>query len=192
MPRRTRRTAGTNTKLARWTRCCTPLSHILLAIHITIPLQVCKGILGAPKLGTAACVAIHTTNDNWLYVSFPSADFCCKCTQNIGAVRSDWLIDGGANYTGRVAQDANGAPFGSRVQQADGWLKMGASDNHYYATVDEQQRPVRYMEHKNSKLKQWDFVLDTFSCQNWTVPPAALFAPPANCERRCWSAMCSL
>jgi len=153
--------------------------------------EVCRGILGAPRLGTAACVAVHSTNDNWLYISFPSAGFCCKCTRNVGAVRSDWLIDGGAKYTGRVAKDSNGAPFGSGIQQADGWLKMGASDNHYYATADEQERPVRYMEHKNGKLKQWDFVLDTFSCQNWTTPPAALFAPPSNCERRCVSAMCS-
>ena len=41
--------------------------------------------------------------------------------------------------------------------EVDEWLKQGASDNHYYATTDATQAPVRYMEHKNGKLKQWDF-----------------------------------
>eukprot|EP00947_MAST-08B_sp_MAST-8B-sp1_P002075 g2075.t1 len=159
--------------------------------------EVCKGVIGAPSLGRP-CTVIHTTNANWMYLSWPQDNFCCKCTQKIGAVRSDWLRDGGATYSGRTSKDADNKAFGpdSAAATADGWLKMGASDNHYYCTPDAAQRPVRYMEHKNGKLKQWDFLGSTFNDTSsaWAKsgPPAALFAPPPSCEKRCVSFACSL
>ena len=97
---------------------------------------------------------LHSTHDNWVYVQYPVQGFCCQCTQNIGAVRYDWARD--ASYEGRVAVDAYKADFPPGVSEADGWLKYGASDNHFYCTTDGTQRPIRYMEHKNGKLKQWD------------------------------------
>ena len=156
--------------------------------------EVCGGILGATSFVGEPCSVIHSTNDNWLYIQYPTEDFCCKCSQNIGAVRSDWLTDS-ANYTGRVTVDDNGAEFGSGVAIADGWLKYGASDNHYYVdAANDMQRPVRYMEHKNDALKQWDFILATYESREnewFSGAPPDLFAPPADCDSNCRSTMCS-
>ena len=101
---------------------------------------------------------------------------CCKCTQHIGAVRSDWLQDGGASYAG---------PTSVGNTAVDEFVKQGASDNHYYATRDAAQKPVRYMEHKNGKLKQWDF-------SDWqpVAPPRSVFVPPPGCDTLCSAAIC--
>mmetsp|Transcript_1462 Transcript_1462/g.3968 ORF Transcript_1462/g.3968 Transcript_1462/m.3968 type:complete len:237 (-) Transcript_1462:58-768(-) len=150
--------------------------------------EVCKGITGSPGLGSP-CTVVHAS-DSWLYIAYPDADFCCKCTQVIGAVRSDWLRDGGATYVGRVTKDVDGNPF--LVDEADGWLKYGASDNYYYATPDAAQQPVRYMEHKNGVLKEWTFFLDTWVEQpSWLEDVPDLLAPPPNCQTRCVSDVCS-
>jgi hypothetical protein len=98
--------------------------------------------------------------------------------------------------TPRVAVDDNGAQFGGgAVALADGWLKYGASNNHYYVDAsDAEQRSTRYMEHKNDMLKQWDFVPETWHSreEEWEgSPPPELFAPPADCDDRCVSLMCS-
>lgn len=89
------------------------------------------------------------------------------------AVRSDWVQNGGASYVG---------PTTVRGIAVDEWLKQGASDNHYYATADAKQLPVRYMEHKNGKLKQWDFDLTTYTA---TSQPKTLFVKPDGCTTRC-------
>ena len=138
--------------------------------------EVCNGI---KKDTTQKCTTIHAT-DGWMYMLFPDSAYCCKCTNKIGPVRTDWLQDGGANYVGRTNVDD---------VAVDEWLKKGASDNHYYATPDVQQAPVRYMEHKNGLLKQWDFKMDTFV--NESVA-RSIFSPPENCQRRCIAAICFL
>ena len=90
-------------------------------------------------------------------------------------VRSDWLFED-SSYVGRTTLG---------VASVDEWLKQGASDNHYYATTDGEQRPVRYMEHKNGKLKQWDF-------DSWSAGTAggASLDPPAGCDSPCLSMIC--
>ena len=51
--------------------------------------EVCNSI----KSGSSEpCTAIHAS-DGWLYVAFPNSGSCCKCSQHIGPVRSDWLQD---------------------------------------------------------------------------------------------------
>lgn len=73
------------------------------------------------------------------------------------------------------------------LSQAYHWLKYGASDNHYYSTVDKDQLPIRYMEHKNEKLKQWDFDLFTYQRHpEWksdNIP--AYFNIPTGCITPC-------
>ena len=93
-------------------------------------------------------------------------------------MRSDWLQNGGASYAG---------PTSVGDTAVDEFVKQGASDNHYYATRDAAQQPVRYMEHKNGKLKQWDFHLDTYKVGD---PGQGHFAPPAGCNKRCLASFC--
>ena len=85
-----------------------------------------------------------------------SGDMCCKCTDTIGAVKRDWMANGGGTYRGRVTSDVNGMNFDNEgVYAADAFLKGGASDNWYYVTSENQhlQKPVRFTEHWNGKLK---------------------------------------
>ena len=138
--------------------------------------EVCNGI---KKDATEPCTTTHAT-DGWMYVSFPQSSSCCKCTQKIGPVRSDWLQDGGASYVGRV--NVSGVVTNE-------FLKSGASDNHYYSTPSS-DLPVRYMEHKNGMIKQWDF--DMSSYKKETSIDMDLFAPPKNCEKRCFVPICLL
>lgn len=147
--------------------------------------EVCKGIEGAPALG-ARCSVLHGV-DNWMIINYPDDSFCCKCTQNIGAVRYDWLRTGLSKYEGRVEVDGNGEPFPGG-HEADAWFEQGASGNHYYATSDNKQAPIRYMEFKNNKLKQWDFLEDTYRVrydwmENDVLP--SVFQAPNNCDTRC-------
>ena len=138
--------------------------------------EVCNSIKSGSN---EPCTAIHAS-DGWLYVAFPNSGSCCKCSQHIGPVRSDWLQDGGASYQGSSEV---------RGYKVDEWLKQGASDNHYYCTSDAAQKPVRYMEHKNNMLKQWDFDLSTYIAG--PIPEAdSFFSPPASCTSRCRVAMC--
>jgi hypothetical protein len=100
--------------------------------------EVCRQVRGK----TGKCNVIHAY-DKYIYIEFPSDNFCCKCGQSPGAVRTDWLNADSA-YKGQST--VNGV-------KVDEWLKQGASDNHYYASADDEQLPVRYMEHKNGKVR---------------------------------------
>eukprot|EP00755_Sulcionema_specki_P013390 Sspe_Gene.53855::Locus_29744_Transcript_1_1_Confidence_1.000_Length_2085::g.53855::m.53855 len=132
-------------------------------------------VCGSKRYGKACTVVM--ASDGWTYLA--SGGECCKCSKGfLGAVRSDWLADGG-HYVG------NTTVRGYAVQE---WFKQGASDNHYYFTQPH-DLPVRYMEHKNGKLKQWDFDLTTYS----TAPlPDTLFQQPSGCTARCTDAACLL
>ena len=136
--------------------------------------EVCHGI---KHTVIEPCSTIHAT-DGWMYIAFPTLSSCCKCTQNIGPVRSDWLQDGGGSYVG--------------IDNVDGfvvneWLKQGASDNHYYQQ-NGSAMPVRYMEHKNGLIKQWDFNTTTYK----KGAEMEVFAPPPSCQNRCLAAICLL
>ena len=153
----------------------------------------CKGIEGAPELGER-CTILHSI-DNWMVISYPDYEFCCKCTQNIGAVRYDWLRNSLSKYEGTVKSDVNGEPFPTGVDEADTWFEQGMSDNHYYVTTDKAQTPVRYLEHKNDKLKQWDFIAETYNIRDdWTASDElpSIFALPDNCSDRCKAWFCRI
>lgn len=136
---------------------------------------MCAGVKGQP-LGQP-CTVINALNGH-SYLSWPDSGACCLCADT-WTIRADWLQDGGTTYTGRSTQ------FG---QTADGWLKYGASANHYYATADGLQAPIAYREAKNGKLKQWQFL-------SWApgVQPDSLFAPPSGAcaDTPCGSFACS-
>ena len=153
--------------------CAPCLTHHPASLRL-----VCNGIHANTD---RPCTTIHAT-DGWMYMDFPAtatdAASCCKCSQHIGAVRSDWLQDGGGSYAG---------PTTVGGQAVDEFLKQGASDNHYYCSTDAAQKPVRYLEHKNGKLKQWDFDLATYQVGD---PGADKFAPPADCTTRCHASLC--
>ena len=86
-------------------------------------------------------------------------------------IRPDWLARSNATYIGRTK-------IGER--DADEWLAYGASDNHYYASADDAREPIRYMEHKNGKLKQWDFL-----AWEGRPSPKETFDPPPHCDASC-------
>jgi len=105
-----------------------------------------------------------------LYVFTANNAKCCACKMagGFGAIRTDWL--NGGSYVGQTTV---------RGYVTDEWFKQGASDNHYYAVSGAApNRPVRFMEHKDGLLKQWDF--DT---ENWNPAPQpqSLFVPPTPC-----------
>ena len=135
--------------------------------------EVCHAILSS----TDPCTTIFS--NSMAFIMTGPSQTCCSCSLvgGTGAVRSDWLK--GAAYQGPTT--VNG-------YQTNEWLKQGASDNHYYATADSKMAPVRFMEHKNGMLKQWDF--DT---AEWAPGPqnVSIFTPPSSCPR-CRSGMCGL
>eukprot|EP01064_Diplonema_japonicum_P012761 TRINITY_DN2012_c1_g1_i2.p1 TRINITY_DN2012_c1_g1~~TRINITY_DN2012_c1_g1_i2.p1 ORF type:complete len:387 (+),score=112.28 TRINITY_DN2012_c1_g1_i2:65-1162(+) len=129
--------------------------------------EVCRGATPTLK----PCTVIFATN-GFTYVQ--SESICCiRNRGSWGAVKSNWLQNGGGTYVGRTTV---------RGYTVDEWFKQGASDNHYYAMANDFRTPVRYMEHKNGKLKQWDFNVPT-----WKPGPQAssLFTPPENCDKSC-------
>lgn len=133
------------------------------------------------RLPYAACTVLNA-HDGRLYMIYPDATpsdtSCCFCNSTTDSflIRSDWLQRGSnTSYLGRSSI------AGVIV---DGWLKWGAFDNHYYATADATQAPVRFKEHKHGQLKQWDF-------EDWApVASADLFEPPSGCTTICAATLC--
>lgn len=135
--------------------------------------EVCAGFALHP-LGEP-CTVLNSLDGN-MYILFPNdKNFCCRCMNSL-TLRSDWLRTDNTTYQGQ--NNVNG-------QSVDEWLLYGASDNHYYATVNDAQEPVRFMEHKNGKLKQWDFI--SYLAEQ---PPQTLFKTPNNCQNKCQSKVC--
>jgi len=94
----------------------------------------------------------------------------------------DWLARSNTSYMGQSM--ING-------QRVDEWLATTTMDNHWFASADNQQRAVRFMEHKSADgrpkaLKQWDF-------QAWSddKPEPAVFKPPPGCTTPCKGVMCA-
>jgi hypothetical protein len=50
-------------------------------------------LLANPPFGiNSSCIATFAT-DGWSYIEYPEHNWCCKCGNTFGAVRSDWLAD---------------------------------------------------------------------------------------------------
>ena len=134
--------------------------------------EVCR----SGKITQGTPCAVIFANNGRAYLN--STEKCCKLggiLEHYGAVRSTWLYTE-SKYIGNTT--VNGVVV-------DEWFKQGSSDNHYYVTPDQYQRPVRYMEHKNNILKQWDFNLETYKTEN--LVDASFFDPPtgAGCDTLC-------
>ena len=133
--------------------------------------EVCAlaGIVGDP------CTVLNAADGN-LYLSGAASCCICKAQWAPFTIKPDWLARSNATYIGRSSISG---------QRADGWLAYGASDNHYYATTDPSRMPIRFMEHKNGKLKEWDI-------SGWTpgAPPTDKFSTPPNCNTLCPASIC--
>ena len=137
--------------------------------------EICVHIAGV-KYGQPCNVIF--SSDGWSYISSPESG-CCKCSKGkMGAIRSDWLRDGTAKALGNTT-------INGRVVKE--WFKQGAFDNHYYTLPNAAQTPVRFMEHKNGILKQWDFLVDTYAPG---PQPSLLFQKPENCDSMCRNPYC--
>tara|TARA_B110001452_G_scaffold241967_1_gene224468 strand:+ start:1600 stop:2286 length:687 start_codon:yes stop_codon:yes gene_type:complete len=143
--------------------------------------EMCEGQF----IGVASyqpCNITHAT-DGWSYVEIDGG--CCQCSR-LGIVKSDWL-EHGANppvYLGRRV--INGV-------NASGWQEAGisASDNTYFAAAGlsaTPDAPVQFYEHKQVKLKTWDFDLRTYE-RSPTFAPGR-FDPPAGCNTKCRGSIC--
>uniref|UniRef100_A0A7S3LTX6 Uncharacterized protein n=1 Tax=Palpitomonas bilix TaxID=652834 RepID=A0A7S3LTX6_9EUKA len=130
------------------------------------------------------CVVLYAT-DGWSYINFPSeTDACCKCENSFGAVRGDWLQNGGTTYSGQTTLDDT---------TVDHWVKSGNQVNNYYCTSDDSHLPVRYYEMwKPGEPKEWDFDLTTFSSGSSAFSSSLLSPPPSSssCSDLCTSSVC--
>ena len=118
--------------------------------------------------GGLPCVATFA-NDGWGYISYPTKNFCCKCTKSFGAINYNWLKDN-STYEGITTIDGKSVTH---------WTKQGLYLNHYYSTVDK-QLPVYFHEIKKGNPKDWIFHLDTYS--TGPIDPAKL---GPQCSTRC-------
>jgi len=114
---------------------------------------------------------VLSASDGQLYISSPSS--CCRCVADWAPLTMlpDWISRNNGTYIGRSTQEG---------VEADGWLVYGKSDNHYYTTADAAQKMLKFSEHKNGELKQWD-ILE----YSGDTPPADKFKPPSNCGTLC-------
>ena len=107
--------------------------------------------------------------DGWFYITYPSHNFCCKCSKSFGSITYDWLKDN-STYVGIETVEGRSVTH---------WTKQGLYLNHYYSTVDK-QLPVRFFEIKKGNPKSWTFDLNTYN--SGAIDPS-LFAPP--CSNLC-------
>jgi hypothetical protein len=129
-------------------------------------IDVCKVV----DIVDTPCTVL-SASDGKLYIS--TATSCCQCEAYWAplTILPDWISRNNGTYIGRSIQEG---------QEADGWLVYGASDNHYYTTIDSEQKMLKFSEHKNGQLKQWDIL--QYSGER---PPADKFAAPPDCSARC-------
>jgi hypothetical protein len=129
-------------------------------------IDVCKVV----NIVDEPCTAL-SASDGKFYIF--SASSCCQCVASWAPLTMlpDWISRNNGTYIGRSTQEG---------VEADGWLVYGASDNHYYTTTDSEQKMLKFSEHKNGKLKQWDVFH-----HSQETPPASKFSPPPNCNTRC-------
>ena len=96
-------------------------------------------------LPNSSCTILNA-RDGRLYMIFPATPAsCCRCESQRDSfvIKSEWLHSN-ATYLGRSI-------VAGRL--TDGWLKWGAFDNHYFATADAIQAPVRFEEHKHGQAR---------------------------------------
>jgi hypothetical protein len=116
------------------------------------------------------CDVIFAT-DGWSYIAFPEVDFCCKCENEFGAVRYDWMQEN-STFIGKTI--VRGIPCYH-------WTKQGQYLNHWYQSINT-AAPIRFNEMVRGNLKQWDFLLDTYNTAGFDLN---LLAPPPNCQQLC-------
>lgn len=108
-------------------------------------------LLAEPPFGVNDSCVVTFATDGWSYIEYPAHNWCCKCENQLGAIRSDWL-QLNSTYVGTEIMN------GTSVTH---WTKMGQYLNHYYSTVD-RALPIKYYELKKGNPKQWDFDLKSY------------------------------
>jgi len=129
--------------------------------------EMCQNL---PYNGSHDCTVVFAT-DGWSYLSFPTEDYCCKCENTFGAVKADWMT---TNSTYAGLSTVNGV----ECQQ---WTKQGQFLNHLFSANDANQTTVRFYETVRGRLKQWDFLLDTYT----PTFDRNLLAAPDGCTTLC-------
>lgn len=99
-------------------------------------------LLAKPPFGINDSCAVTFATDGWSYIEYPQYNWCCKCENKFGAIRSDWLKND-SKYVG--TEIMNGV-------SVTHWTKQGQYLNNYYSTVD-QGLPIRFSEIKKGNLK---------------------------------------
>lgn len=123
------------------------------------------------------CTVTYAT-DGWAYVAFPTVDYCCKCENQFGSTRYDWLQEN-ATYLGSAS--IRGIP-------SYGWRKMGKVANDYWASIDG-SLSVQFNETWDHVPMAWLFDLSTYD----TGPfDDTLVMPPSNCSTLCPSWPCKM
>eukprot|EP01004_Peranema_trichophorum_P008727 NODE_7477_length_774_cov_72.155146_g6866_i0.p1 GENE.NODE_7477_length_774_cov_72.155146_g6866_i0~~NODE_7477_length_774_cov_72.155146_g6866_i0.p1 ORF type:complete len:214 (+),score=30.68 NODE_7477_length_774_cov_72.155146_g6866_i0:51-692(+) len=134
--------------------------------------EVCRYVQGHES-GKERCNVIME-QENYL-VWFPDSATCCHWSSGAGMIRPDWMLDG--KYIGDNTIEG---------KLCHGWLKYGASDNHFYAADD--STPCLFYEHKNSSdvdpagIKEWDFIMDTYHAR---PQDQSKFVPGVDCSNSC-------
>jgi hypothetical protein len=118
-----------------------------------------------------ACTVLSAV-DGQLYVSSETKG-CCHCVAPWAPLTMlpDWLARNNATYLGRSTEND---------QEADGWVAYGSAANRYWASIDEEQRFVKFSDDKFGSVKQWD--IRTYHAD---TPSATLFDKPEACDARC-------
>ena len=108
-----------------------------------------------------------------MYISFPTKNYCCKCSKSFGSVRYDWL-QANSSYVGIETVEGRSVTH---------WTKQGQYLNNYYSTVDK-QLPVKFFEIKNGNPKSWVFDLNSYD--TGPIDPSKFAAPCSNmCSGYC-------
>ena len=139
--------------------------------------EMCTGL---PYGSDQQCNVIFATN-GWSYLQFPKVNFCCKCENQFGAVKGNWM-EKNSTFVGVESL------LGYQVQH---WTKQGQYLNHYYCTNSDKIRiPIRFNELWGPKhiLKQWDFKVETYNTKPFD---RSLIDAPQNCENLCTSGVCA-
>ena len=116
--------------------------------------------------------------DGWTYLSFPTADFCCKCENTFGSTNYDWMKE---NSTFVGHENINGIAV-------EHWTKQGQYLNHYYCDAKD-KKPIRFNElwGPDQVLKQWDYIIESYDKRLFDT---SFVEAPKVCQTFCMSEAC--
>ncbi len=144
--------------------------------------EMCEDNHKAPNMGqNTPCNVVFATN-GWSYLQYPANGYCCRCRQDFGAVRYNWLDRCQATYMGQTPIRYKG-----RDERGVVWQCHAQFDNNYSSIIGS-EIPGRFWEHKNGELKAWYFNLDTYKREK---QDPSLFEPLADCTELCPSGPCA-